>query len=177
MKRNKMFVVGLLAATFLLLPTGLRAQEDGDHREGDQCSHNQLNCKLLGSFNETVHANGMTFKALLTVSPGGGAVETNTAQGAPVTVHGSWQASKDKDGKDNDGRFDLTFNTLALTTPPGPAGFLPAHAVTKETITLDESGNSFTAVFQVDEMTPNGTLIFTIHGTATGERILVVPLN
>jgi hypothetical protein len=164
-----MFVVGLLAATFLLVPTGLRAQGDGDQGKGDHCSPEKC---LLGTFNETVHANGMTFKALLTVSPGGGAVETNTAQGSPVTVHGSWQASKDKDG-----RFDLTFITLALTSPPGPAGFLPAHAMTKETITLDESGNSFTAVFQVDEMTPNGTVIFTIRGTATGERILVVPLN
>ena len=172
MKRNRMVVVGVFAAALLLVPAGLRAQGNGDLREGDNCSGNQLKCKLLGSFNETVLANGMTFKALLTVSPGGGAVETNTAQGSPVTVHGSWQASKD-----NGDRFDLTFITLALTTPPGPTGFLPAHAMTKETITLDESGNSFTAVFEVDEMTPNGTLIFTIHGTATGERILVVPLN
>lgn len=174
MKRNKMFVVGLLAATFLVLPAGLRAQGDPDQGKGEHCSREKC---ILGSFNETVQANGMTFKALLTVSPGGGAVETNTAQGSPVTVHGSWQPSKNKDGKDSDDRFDFTFITLALTSPPGPRGFLPGFAMTRETITLDESGNSFTAVFVVTEMAPNGTVFGTVPGTATGTRILVEPLN
>jgi hypothetical protein len=171
MKRNKMFVVGVLAAAFLLIPTGLQAQ--GDHCPGGQ----RKNC-LLGSFSEVVTVPGFgTFKALVTFSPGGGVVETNNAQGQPVTVHGSWAPSKE----DHD-QFDLTFITLGLqpmnwsTVPPTPLG-PGGSAKTKETVTLSDSGDSFTAVFQVQEMTPTGVVFATVNGTATGTRILVEPLG
>ncbi len=156
MKRNKMFVVGVLAATFLLLPTGLQSQEDGDHH----CSRE--NC-VLGSFSLIVQATGLgTFKALLTLSPGGGAVETNTAQGAPVTVHGSWAATKDD-------QIALTFITFSLRGP--------GMAKTRETINFSDSGDSFTAVFVVQEMDANGNVFATVPGTATGKRIFVEPLS
>lgn len=163
MKRNRTFVVGFLAAAFLLVPTGLWAQ-------ADHCTHEDSKNCLLGSFVETVHAQGQTFRALLTVSPGGGAVETNTAQGAPVTVHGSWEATKE------DNQFAFTFITFALCgslcNPNGPNG-----GTTRETVTLSDSGDSFTAVFQVDEMDANGNVLVKIVGTATGKRIPVVRLN
>ncbi len=59
-----MFVVGVLAVTFLLVATGLRAQ-------GDDRSRGQREDCLLGSFFEEVETNGMTLKALVTFSPGG----------------------------------------------------------------------------------------------------------
>jgi hypothetical protein len=150
-----MLVFGLLAAAFLLVPTGLGAQEN-------HCTHeNRENC-LLGSFSEIVQAKGITFRALLTVSPGGGAVETNTAQGAPVTVHGSWEATKDD-------HFAFTFITFALSGP--------FTGRTRETVNLSDSGDSFTATLQTDLMDAKGNVVLTIVGTATGERILVVPLN
>jgi hypothetical protein len=166
MKRNKMFVVGILAATFLLVPTGLWAQREGDsQRKGDHCSRDQRENCLLGTFIETVHtANGMTLRALATFSPGGGLVETNTAQGAPVTVHASWAATKD-------GQFELTFITFPLVSG------IFAVAKTKETVTLSDSGDSFTAVFVVEAMDANGNVIATLPGTANGKRIPVEPLN
>ena len=171
MKRNKMFVVGVLAATFLVVPTGLWAQ-------GDHCSHAQRNNCLLGSFSEVVTVPGFgTFKALVTFSPGGGVVETNIAQGQPVTVHGSWAASKD----DHD-RFDLTFITLGLqpmdwtTSPPRALG-RGGMAKTRETVILSDSGDSFTAVFQVDEMDANGNVVGILRGSAIGKRLFVEPLN
>jgi hypothetical protein len=157
-----LFVIGVLAAAFLLMPTGLRPQE-GDGSDS-----------FLGSFAETVQAPGQTgqietFRALLTISPGGGAIETNTAQTVPVTVHGSWQAAKDEDK--GDGRtFALTFITFNATGAPG-TGF------TRETIQLDKSGNSFTAQFLVEELAPDGSVAATVPGCATGMRIGVVPLN
>ena len=163
MKRNNMFVVSLLAATFLLVPTGLRAQGEGDHREGGRCSPDQRGNCLLGSFSEIVHADGTTFKALLTVSPGGGAVETNTAQGAPATAHGSWEATKDDD------EFAFTFITFGLRGP--------SMGKTRETITLSDSGDSFTAVFIGVQMDANGNVFATFSGTATGKRIRVEPLG
>ncbi len=165
MKRNKLFVVGVLAAAaaFLLVSTGLRAQ-DNDRSDGPRaCSQDHREECFLGSFSETVQANGQTFRALLTVSPGGGAVETNTAQGLPVTVHGSWEATKEE------GKFALTFITFDVRGGP-ITGF------TRETINLDKSGNNFTEEFNVEELDTNGNVIFTIVGTATGKRIAVVPL-
>jgi hypothetical protein len=162
MKRNKMFVVGVLAATFLLLPTGFWA-------EGDHCSHGQRKNCLLGSFSEDVEvpAFGMKFKALVTFSPGGGVVETNNAQGQPVTVHGSWAAT-------NDDQFALTFITLGLQPPLGQQAGLTAK--TRETVTLSDSGDSFTAAFQSDLMDANGNVFLTLIGTAHGKRILIEPL-
>ncbi len=168
MKRNKMFVAGVLAATFLLVRTGLWAQREGDpQRKGDHCSSDQRENCLLGSFSEIVQtANGMTLRALATFSPGGGLVETNTAQGAPVTVHASWAASKD-----HQDQFDLTFITFPLV----PGTF--AIAKTRETVTLSDSGDSFTAVFVVEAMDANGNVVAALPGTATGKRIVVEPLN
>ncbi len=164
MKRNNTFVLGVLAAIFLLLPTGLWAQ---DHCSQDQREKRE-NC-LLGSFSETVQAFGMTFKALVTFSPGGGVVETNNAQGQPVTVHGSWAVTK------IDNQFALTFITLGLNPPLVMQGGLMAK--TRETVNLSDSGDSFTAVFVSDFMDANGNVFLTISGTATGKRILVEPLN
>lgn len=168
MNRNKIYVVSVLAATFFLLPTGLWA-------EGKACSgEHSKNC-LRGSFIEQVHAGGRTFTALITFSPGGGAVETNNAQGQPVTVHGSWAAA-------GDDHFALTFWTLGLqpmnwdTTPPTPLA-PGGRAKTRETIILSDSGDSFTAVFVVEEMDPQGNVIGILPGTAEGQRIFVEPLS
>jgi len=149
-----MFVVGVLAATFLLFSTGARAQRDS-------CS----GCEklVLGSFFLEVHVVGIpTFNALLTFIPGGGVIETNKAQGAPVTVHGSWAATKDD-------QIALTFITFSLRGP--------GMAKTRETINFSDSGDSFTAVFVVQEMDANGNVFATVPGTATGKRIFVEPLS
>jgi hypothetical protein len=164
MKRNKMLVAGLLGATLLLVPTGLWAQSEGNH-----CSRDERKNCLLGSWSEIVQtASGQNLRALATFSPGGGVVETNTAQGAPVTVHASWAASKD-----HRDQFDLTFITFPLV--PGPGTF--AMAKTKETVTLSDSGDSFTFVFVLEAMDANGNVIATLPGTGTGKRLAVEPLN
>lgn len=155
MKRNKMVVVGVLAATFLLFPTGFRADER------DSCS--ECEKRVLGSFFLEVHVVGIpTFNALLTFVPGGGVIETNKAQeNTPVTVHGSWKAIEDN-------QFALTFMTLALRGN--------GRAKTRETVTLTDSGDSLTAVFETDLMDANGRVFGRLKGTATGKRILVEPL-
>ena len=160
MKRNKMFVVGVLAATFLLVPTGLWAQKEGSH-----CSRDQRENCLLGSFITSAQAtNGVAFSALITFTPGGGVIETNTGQGAPVGAHGSWAAKKDNE-------FSLTLITFTLV----PGTF--AMAKTKETVTLSDSGDSFTFVFVLEAMDANGNVIATLPGTGTGKRLAVEPLN
>ena len=162
MKRNKMFVAGVLVATLLLVPTGLWAQG-----EGNQCSRDERRNCLLGSFMESAQStSGMTFRALVTFTPGGGVIETNTGQGAPVGAHGSWAASKD-----HQDQFDLTLITFPLV----PGTF--AMAKTKETVTLSDSGDSFTAVFLVEVMDANGNVILTFAGTGGGKRIPVEPLS
>ena len=161
-----MFVAGVLAAAFLLVPTGFWAQREGDpQRKGDPCSSDRRENCLLGSFMESAQAtNGMTFRALVTFTPGGGVIETNTGQGAPVGAHGSWAAKKDNE-------FSLTLITFPLV----PGTF--AMAKTKETVTLSDSGDSFTAVFLVEVMDANGNVILTFSGTGGGKRISVEPLN
>jgi hypothetical protein len=106
----------------------------------------------------------VAFSALITFTPGGGVIETNTGLGSFGGAHGSWAATKDNE-----------FSVTLIAFPLVPGTF--AMAKNKETVTLSDSGDSYTLVFLFEVLDANGNVILTFSGTGGGKRIPVEPLS
>jgi hypothetical protein len=142
---------GVLAA--LSLPTNVLAEEDND-------------AGLEGSWRQTVNApGGFTFEVLIAVAKGGSAVGTGSIDSMPgfksSPAIGAWQRTGERH-----------FKVTALAYGFADAGTLNGLYHIEESITLSESGNSYTALgsFRLDGLN-GGPSIPTTAFTSDGVRI------
>ena len=100
-------------------------------------------------------------QAMLTISPGGGIVETESS--SPGTALGSWQSL-------GQGRVALTFQRFEFDAQGAPAGRIVVRAE------VGLRGGEFTGPFKVQGFDPQGKVVFEGEGTATAKRFEVQPL-
>jgi hypothetical protein len=161
--------VAVLAGVCVLTVAVLRAELN----ENDDQHHRQF----LGSFITTVHApqspvGPRTFKALVTLTPGGGIVITFfTPDGAQNNTHGTWVRT---------GHREVKITSVGISPdvvlPSGERVSFVSGKI-REEFTFDESGNSYTGVFQNEFFDASGHLVRSGSGTVEGTRITVEPLN
>jgi hypothetical protein len=102
------------------------------------------------------------FQAMLTLSPGGGVIETESTN--PGTAQGSWV---DRGG----GRLALTIQRFDFDQQGHPAGHVVVRAE------LDPVGDGrLSGPFKVDVFDPEGNIVFSGTGTATARPFEVQPL-
>jgi hypothetical protein len=152
--RFPVLLIGALAA--LAVPSVAAARptraHDRDHAQS---------APIVGTWNLQVTPNGApTFAALLTFTPGGGVIETESDE--PGTGQGAWKRVSRK-------RFALAFQTF-IFTPTGPGG----HVVVRSVATLTK--NTLSGPFKFDVFDPAGNLVQAGSGTATATRFVIPQL-
>jgi hypothetical protein len=160
MKRMALFAA-LVAAVSLGVVVGVGgiagADESGSHPAGGHAEG------VLGTWLVDVQPTGdEPFQAMLTLSPGGGVIETETTN--PGTAQGSWV---DRGG----GRLALTLQRFDLDQQGHPAG----HVVVRAEL-APVGGGRLSGPFSVDVFDPEGNIVFSGTGTATARRFEVQPL-
>jgi hypothetical protein len=122
---------------------------------------NARSARIVGTWNVRVTPNGVpTFAALLTFTPGGGVIETESDQ--PGTGLGAWKPISRK-------RFEIAFQTF-IFTPAGPGG----HVVVRSVATLTK--NTLSGPFKFDVFDPTGKVVQAGSGTATATRFVIPQL-
>jgi hypothetical protein len=133
------------------------ADESGRHAAGGHADG------VLGTWLvDVTPAGDEPFQAMLTLSPGGGVIETETTN--PGTAQGSWV---DRGG----GRVALTIQRFDFDQQGHPAGHVVVRAE------LDPVGDGrLSGPFRVDVFDPEGNIVFSGTGTATARPFEVQPL-
>jgi hypothetical protein len=127
----------------------------GQHPGG----HNQ---RILGTWLIDVTPNDdEPFQAMVTFSPGGGLVETESTN--PGTGLGSWESRGRR-------RVAVTFQRFEFGSEGEPVGRV---VVRTEVIVR---GDEFSGPFEFDVFNPHGDVEFSGGGTATATRFPVQPL-
>jgi hypothetical protein len=80
---------------------------------------------------------------------------------------GVWQATGENSA-------DLTY--VFQDIDPEPATTAAGTVTVRQSVTVDETGNSFTAPLTVEVRIPDGTVVFTARYTARGTRLEVEPM-
>ena len=118
--------------------------------------------RIVGTWNVQVTPTGApAFAALLTLTPGGGVIETESDQ--PGTAQGAWKPISRN-------RFAIAFQTF-IFTPAGPGG----HVVVRAVATFTKK-NALSAPFKFDVFDPTGKVVQSGTGTATATRFVIPPL-
>lgn len=162
MKRMALFAA-LAAAASLAIAVGVGAASGAvaPSNTGDQPGGHDKQ-RILGTWlAEVSPADGEPFQAMVTFSPGGGLVETESTN--PGTALGSWESR----GR---GRVAFTFQGFQFDAEGAPAG---RSVVRSEVIVR---GDTFSGPFEVEVFDPQGNVVFSGRGTATATRFRVQPL-
>jgi hypothetical protein len=118
--------------------------------------------RIVGTWNVQVTPTGApAFAALLTLTPGGGVIETESDQ--PGTAQGAWKPISRN-------RFAIAFQTF-IFTPAGPGGHVVVRAVASFT-----KKTTMSAPFKFDVFDPTGKVVQSGTGTATATRFVIPPL-
>ena len=162
MKRMALFAAVVAALLGVVVGVGGVAGADepgkgGPHARGDH-AHSVLGTWLV----DVRPTGGPPLQAMLTLSPGGGLIETES--GSPGTAQGSWE---ERGG----GRLALTFQRFEFDEEGQPAG----HIVVRAELNPQAAGR-LSGPFKVDVFDPEGNVVFSDSGTATAERFKVQPL-
>jgi hypothetical protein len=104
------------------------------------------------------------FQALFTFTESGGLIETDTASTFVPVGHGAWSETGDRE-----------FSTTFLQFVSNSKGALDNTVKVRETITVNEAGDSYTSRFQSLVMDRTGKTVYSGTGTGTGTRIRVEP--
>jgi hypothetical protein len=163
MRRMALFAA-MLAAVSLGVVVGVggvagadETAKGGSHVRGDH-GHG-----LLGTWLVDVSPTGdQPFQAMLTLSPGGGVIETEST--GPGTSQGSWEP---REG----GGVALTFQRFEFDEQGQPAG----HVVVRAELNPAGRGE-LSGPFAFDVFDPQGNVVFSGTGTATARRFEVQPL-
>ena len=102
-----------------------------------------------------------TFQAMVTLSPGGGLVETESPD--PGTALGSWDSLGHR-------RVALTFQRFEFDAEGEPAGRVVVR------IEVIVRRDEFSGPFEFDVLDVEGNVVFSGQGTATATRFPVQPL-
>jgi hypothetical protein len=117
--------------------------------------------RIVGTWSVRVTPNcAPPFAALLTFTPGGGVVETESDQ--PNTGLGAWKPISRK-------RFAIAFQTFVFT-PTGPGGYVVVRSVA----TLTK--NTLSGPFKFDVFDTTGKVVQSGSGTATATRFVIPQL-
>jgi len=123
------------------------------HRDGHQ------NQGILGTWLlEVSPTNDEPFQAMLTFSPGGGLIETESAR--PGTALGSWESR-------GSGRAAVTLQRFEF----GPQGEPAGRTVVRAEVVV--RGDEFSGPFEFEVFNPEGAVVFSGGGTATATRFPV----
>jgi hypothetical protein len=153
--RLRVFLIAVLAA--LAVPSVAAARPTRAHDRD-----NARSAPIVGTWNVQVTPTGApTFAALLTFTPGGGVIETESDQ--PGTALGAWKRMSPH-------RFAIAFETFFFT-PSGPGG----HVVVRSVATLTKK-NTLSGPFKFDVFDPTGKVVQSGSGTATATRFVIPPL-
>jgi hypothetical protein len=154
MRLGVLFIAALAA---LAVPSVAGARPTGAHDRDSARS-----ARIVGTWSVQVSPTGApAFAALLTLTPGGGVVETESDQ--PGTAQGAWKPISRN-------RFAIAFQTF-IFTPAGPGG----HVVVRAVATFTKK-NTLSAPFKFDVFDPTGTVVQSGTGTATAARFVIPPL-
>ena len=172
-KTKGVMLVSLIAGAMvvpLIMPAQKAHADDKDFGRGEN------NGALLGtwlvqvSLDPTTVPPGATlnFAEVDTYGAGGGYVASNSGPGAGgPPAQGNWVRT-------GHGQFSLTALRLGFDTSHTYTGINKIRAV----LTLNETGDEFTAASQVDIILPNGAMLpFHPAATAHGTRVAIEPLN
>jgi hypothetical protein len=153
--RLRVLLIAALAA--LAVPSVAAARSTKTH----QRDHGQ-SALIVGTWNVQVTPTGVpTFAALLTFTPGGGVIETESD--AAGTGLGAWK-------RVGHNRFAIAFQTF-IFTPNGPGG----HVIVRSVATLTKK-NTLSGPFKFDVFDPAGNVVQAGSGTATATRFVIPPL-
>jgi hypothetical protein len=153
--RLRVFLIAALAA--LAVPSVAAARSTRAHDRDSARS-----AAIVGTWSVQVTPTGApTFAALLTFTPGGGVIETESDQ--PGTALGAWKRTSPH-------RFAIAFETF-IFTPSGPGG----HVVVRSVATLTKK-NTLSGPFKFDVFDPTGKVVQSGSGTATATRFVIPPL-
>lgn len=165
-------VMGVMLALLVMVPTLL--QPAASRAQGTEQQ------PLAGSWMITVNATSggedFSFKSLATFTADGSYVGTtqgdtilNASPGAlPITSpqHGTWTSL-------GNATYALTFMAI-LTDLQGNFG---ATLKVRQTINLNQTGDTWSGPFRAEYFDANGNVIFTFSGTMQATRINVEPLG
>ncbi len=145
----------LLAALFALaVPVATSARQSRSENHGGSG-------QILGTWNVQVTVNGQpTFPALLTLSAGGGVVETESD--VPGTALGAWE-------KIGPHKYQIAFQVFTFTSSGQPSG----HVIVRTQATL--RNGAFSGPFKFDVFDSNGHVVQSGAGTATATRFQIPP--
>ena len=143
--------VGAGGASGAVAPVSSSHQSGKDHGQG-----------IVGTWLvEVLPAGDESFQAMVTVSPEGGLVETEST--SPGTALGSWESR----GR---GRVAVTFQRFEFDAEGAPAG----RVVVRTEVVV--RGDEFSGPFEFDVLDPQGNVVLSGKGTATASRFQVKPL-
>ena len=162
MRRMALFAAVMAAVVSLAVVVGVGGAS-GDartSRAGDQARAAAK--RVVGTWVVDVRPTGQPpLQALLTLTPGGGLIETeNTGVGI---AQGTWRMSAR-------GRVALTFQHFEFDAQGAPAGRVVVRAE------LNRKGNGATGPFKFDVFNAQGSVATSGSGTATAQRYKVQPL-
>jgi hypothetical protein len=153
--RFRVLLVAALAV--LAVPSATAARTAKRHHPG----HGQAT-RIVGTWTVQVAVVGQTpFPALITINPGGGVIETESAN--PGTGQGAWKPA----GRN---RFAYAFQTYLFSGTGAPAG----HVLVRGVVTLSHGTLSGPFKFEVSD--PSGNTVQSGSGTVTATRFVIPPL-
>ena len=150
--RYRILLLAALLALAVPAATSARQSRSENHGRSGQ---------ILGTWNVQVTVNGQpTFPALLTFSPGGGVVETESD--APGTALGSWE-------KIGHHTYQVAFQAFTFSNAGQPNG----HVIVRAHVTL--SNGTMSGPFKFDVFDPANHVVQSGAGTATATRFQIPP--
>jgi len=158
MRVRILLLVALLA---LAVPAATSAKQGRSKNHGGSSQNHGGSSQIVGTWNAQVMVNGQpTFPALLTFSPGGGVVETESD--APGTGLGSWE-------KIGHRQYQLAFETFIFNNAGQPGG----DVIVRMQATVN--GDTASGSFKFDVFDPSGKVVQSGAGTATATRFQIPP--
>jgi len=164
--------LGAITLPFLTPVQTVRA-ENGRREDSDRGANPDA---LLGTWIVQVSIDPATvppgsllnFTELDTYDAGGGFVESNSGPGAGGPAgQGNWVRTGDR-------QFALTQLRLGFDADNHYTGINKIRS----SLTLNQRGDEFTGIYQVDIILPNGTILpFHPAATSHGTRVAIEPLN
>jgi hypothetical protein len=148
---------GLLVAALaaLAIPSAAAARPAKAHHR------DHARAGIVGTWSVTVTPAGApAFPALLTLTRGGGLIETESD--APGTGLGAWT-------RIGGNRFALAFQSFIFTPTGAPGG----HVVVRSVFTL--TNKTLSGPFKFDVFDPAGNKVQSGSGTATATRFVIPP--
>jgi len=147
---------GLAALALVGLTVAVRAQQPSDDSPS-----------LPGSWSVIVTPSDGTprFQSLVTFHADGGLIETDTASTFVPVGHGVWSKTGDRE-----------FSTTLVQLVSNSRGVLDTTVKVRETLTVNEAGDSYTGRFRSQVTDRTGKVRYTGTGTQIGTRMRVEPL-